>query len=135
MRTDNRIFACKDNDMAQHNELGKRGEEIACDFLINNGYTIIDRNWIGERHEIDIVASIANFLIFVEVKTRSSSQWGNPETAISDSKIKRMVAAADHYLRSMDREYDARFDIISIITNKKQTEIVHIEDAFLPPIN
>lgn len=121
--------------MAQHNKLGKKGEELASDFLSDNGYTIIERNWIGERHEIDIIASCGDFLIFVEVKTRSSVYWGNPETAVSEAKIKRMVAAADYYLQSKDTDLQVRFDIISVISNKKQTEIIHIEDAFFPPLN
>lgn len=121
--------------MAQHNKLGKQGEDLASDFLSDNGYTIIERNWIGERHEIDIVASCEDFLLFVEVKTRSSERWGNPETAVSDAKIKRMVAAADHYLKTKETNLQIRFDVISIIFNKKQTEIIHIEDAFFPPLN
>lgn len=121
--------------MAQHNKLGKQGEDLASDFLSDNGYTIIERNWIGERHEIDIVASCEDFLLFVEVKTRSSERWGNPETAVSDAKIKRMVAAADHYLKTKETNLQIRFDVISITFNKKQTEIIHIEDAFFPPLN
>lgn len=121
--------------MAQHNKLGKQGEDLASDFLSDNGYTIIERNWIGESHEIDIVASCEDFLLFVEVKTRSSERWGNPETAVSDAKIKRMVAAADHYLKTKETNLQIRFDVISIIFNKKQTEIIHIEDAFFPPLN
>lgn len=121
--------------MAQHNKLGKQGEDLASDFLSDNGYTIIERNWIGERHEIDIVASCEDFLLFVEVKTRSSERWGNPETAVSEAKIKRLVAAADHYLKTKETNLQIRFDVISIIFNKKQTEIIHIEDAFFPPLN
>lgn len=121
--------------MAQHNKLGKQGEDLASDFLSDNGYTIIERNWIGERHEIDIVASCEDFLLFVEVKTRSSERWGNPETAVSEAKIKRMVAAADYYLKTKETNLQIRFDVISIIFNKKQTEIIHIEDAFFPPLN
>lgn len=121
--------------MAKHNKLGKQGEDLASDFLSDNGYTIIERNWIGERHEIDIVASCEDFLLFVEVKTRSSERWGNPETAVSEAKIKRMVAAADHYLKTKETNLQIRFDVISIIFNKKQTEIIHIEDAFFPPLN
>ena len=58
--------------MAQHNKLGKQGEDLASDFLSDNGYTIIERNWIGERHEIDIVASCEDFLLFVFLGERSS---------------------------------------------------------------
>ncbi len=121
--------------MAQHNKLGKKGEDIAADFLSDNGYIILERNWIGERHEVDIIASVGDFLVFTEVKTRSSTRWGNPEAAISVTKMKRMVAAADYYLQNRETNLMPRFDVISIIINKKQSEIIHIEDAFLPPIN
>lgn len=121
--------------MAQHNTLGKKGEDVAAKFLADNGYTILERNWVGERHEIDIIASVNGFIVFVEVKTRSSAQWGNPENAVSEPKIKRMVAAAHHYLQTNETDLQVRFDVIAIITNKRQTEITHIEDAFLPPLN
>lgn len=121
--------------MAHHNKLGKRGEDIAVDLLLGKGYTILNRNWIGNRHEIDIIASTADLLIFIEVKTRSTSQWGEPEVAISETKIKRMVTAADYYLFEKEIDLPVRFDIISIIVNKTQTEITHIEDAFRPPLN
>lgn len=121
--------------MAHHNKLGKRGEDMAVDLLISKGYTVLNRNWIGKRHEIDIIASMTDLLVFVEVKTRSTSQWGDPEVAVSETKIKRMVAAADYYLSDKEIDLPVRFDVISIIVNKTQTEITHIEDAFLPPLN
>lgn len=121
--------------MAEHNELGRKGEDAAVQFLRNKGYRIIERNWVHEKYEIDIIAQGEGFIVFAEVKTRSSRQWGNPEEAISNGKIKRIVEAADFYLNSKDIDAPARFDVIAVIWNGRAFEIEHIDDAFLPPIN
>ncbi|SHF18020.1 YraN family protein [Dysgonomonas macrotermitis] len=121
--------------MAQHNNLGRKGEDLAVSYLTGKGFRVIERNWIGQRHEIDIIATDTNFLIFIEVKSRSSSYWGRPEEAVTESKIKRMIAAADYYLKIHDSDLPVRFDIIAVLLNKEQTHIEHIEDAFLPPLN
>lgn len=121
--------------MAQHNELGRRGEDLAEAYLLKNNYLIIQRNWAYERNEIDIIASCGGFIVFVEVKTRSSSYWGNPEEAVSATKIKRIVAAADYYLNKNDIDMPARFDVIAVVMNKDTIDIYHIEDAFFAPLN
>lgn len=121
--------------MAQHNELGKRGEDVAEAYLIENNYHIIQRNGIYDRNEIDIIASNQEFIVFVEVKTRSSSYWGNPEEAVSLTKIKRMVAAADHYLNENDEDKPVRFDVIAVVITNDNIAIEHIEDAFFAPLN
>lgn len=121
--------------MAAHNDLGKKGEDAAVDFLIKNGYTIIDRNWINEKYKIDIIAQNEEYIVFVEVKTRSSDWWGNPEEAVSKGKIKRIVAAADFYLNEYNIDLSARFDIVAVIWTGKSFEIEHIDDAFLAPLN
>lgn len=121
--------------MAQHNELGKRGEDLAESYLIENNYHIIQRNAIYERNEIDIIASNQEFIVFVEVKTRSTAYWGNPEEAVSATKIKRMVAAADCYLNENDVNKPVRFDVIAVVINKNNIDIEHLEDAFLAPLN
>lgn len=121
--------------MADHNDLGKRGESAAADYLIQKGYQIIERNWMYEKYEIDIIAQDSESIIFVEVKTRSSDRWGNPEEAVSKGKIKRIVEAADFYLREFDIDLPARFDVISSIWNGVQFEINHIDDAFMAPVN
>ena len=120
--------------MAQHNELGKRGEKAAADFMINGGYKILKRNWTMHRHEIDIIAEDEEYIIFVEVKTRTSRQWGNPEDFIGNAKIKRIVEAADLYLQLNDIEKPARFDIISTVWDGEVFEIEHIDDAFMSPL-
>lgn len=121
--------------MAAHNQLGKDGEDAACRHLKQLGYAIRERNWRVERHEIDIIAENDEFIVFVEVKTRTSSQWGNPEDFISKTQMKRIVAAADFYLKEKDIEKDARFDVIAVVSSKGGFEIEHIDDAFLPTLN
>lgn len=121
--------------MADHNELGKRGEDAAVRYLEQEGYKVIERNWHYERYEIDIIALHDDFIVFIEVKTRSTDHWGNPEEAVSKGKIKRIVEAADFYLNKNDIELSARFDIIAAIWNGHSFEIDHIDDAFLAPVN
>lgn len=126
------IFSWK---MALHNELGIKGELLAEKYLRGKGFHIIERNWIHAKNEIDIIASNDEFIIFVEVKTRASGHWGNPEDAVSESKIRRIVEASDYYLNTNDIEMPARFDVIAILMNEKYTNINHFEDAFFAPLN
>lgn len=121
--------------MATHNDLGKKGEALAKKYLLDKGFQIIDCNWHYGKYEIDIIASNEEFIIFAEIKTRSTQKWGVPEEAVSDKKIKRIVDAADFYLNEKDIDKPARFDVISIISQNGRTEIVHIEDAFMAPLN
>ncbi len=121
--------------MARHNDLGRQGEQIAADYLRKKGYTILKQNWFYEKYEIDIIASNKEYIIFVEVKTRASDMWGNPEEAISANKIKKIVDAADFYIRENDTDLEIRFDVIAVIMGKGNIEIEHFEDAFLPPVN
>lgn len=121
--------------MAEHNELGKQGEEEAIKYLRQSGYKILKHNWRYDKYEIDIIAQDEEYIVFVEVKTRSSHEWGNPEDAVSKGKIKRIVEAADFYLREHDIDMPARFDIMAIVWTGKKFEIEHIDDAFLAPVN
>lgn len=117
--------------MAQHNELGKKGEELAIDFLVKKGYSIRDVNWRYQKAEVDIIAQKNTILAVVEVKTRSSTNFGNPEDFVSPKKIKLLVTAIDEYVTSKDLEVEVRFDIIAIIKEQNSFNIEHIEDAFL----
>jgi len=121
--------------MAQHNDLGSKGEILAENYLRNKGYSILEKNWLYKRNEIDLIASNDEFIVFVEVKTRSSGYWGNPEDSISISKIKKIVHAANLYINLYDIEKPVRFDVIAIVMNNKFTDINHFEDAFLAPLN
>lgn len=118
--------------MAQHNELGKQGEEIAKKFLLEKSYIIIETNWRFNRDEIDIVAQDGEELVIVEVKTRSTDYYGYPEEAVDSQKEGFLIRATEAYLEENDLDLDTRFDIVSIILNKKETKIHHIVDAFYP---
>ncbi|MBR6757319.1 MAG: YraN family protein [Bacteroidaceae bacterium] len=121
--------------MAQHNQLGKSGEEYAVEYLINRGYIVRDVNWVSGRHELDVVAFHNNEMVIVEVKTRSNVDWAYPEEAVTEKKMRNLVRAAEAYVRMFDLDVDVRFDVISIVGKEPPFEIEHIEDAFIPPLN
>ena len=116
--------------MAQHNELGIKGEQVATAFMKDKGYKILKRNWRINRYEIDIVAEDEDYIIFVEVKTRTSLNHGEPQFFVDDAKIKKIVKTADEYICSNNRLEEARFDIIGVYKHRDTWELNHIEDAF-----
>ena len=118
--------------MASHNELGKKGEELAVKFLSNLGYEILEQNFRFKRDEVDIIASKNDIIVFVEVKTRANNFLGEPEEAVSIGKQKRIIKVANHYLIENDLDNEGRFDIIGIILNEKTKNINHISEAFMP---
>lgn len=121
--------------MAKHNELGKAGEDEAVRFLEGKGYTILHRNWRSGRRELDIVARWQDdVLVVVEVKTRQDLRFGNPEEAVTNVKIRKIVAATDAYLRLFETDLPVRFDVITIVGKEAPFHIEHIEDAFYPPV-
>ena len=120
--------------MAQHNELGKMGEAVATSLLKSKNYVIVEQNWTFHGYEIDIVAEDQPYIVFVEVKTRTSRKWGNPEDFVGTTRVRRMIEAADHYLIENRIDKPARFDIISAIWNGHEFDLEHIKDAFLPSV-
>ena len=116
--------------MAQHNELGKLGEELAVNHLQKNGYAILETNWVFQKAEIDIIAKKENTLVVVEVKTRSTIDFGLPQDFVKHAKIQLLVKAINQYIISNDLEIELRFDIIAISKENKTYKIEHIEDAF-----
>ncbi len=116
--------------MAEHNDLGKQGEELAADFLRKNGYDILETNWVYQKAEIDIIARKEDMLAVVEVKTRSSLDFGLPQDFVTPKKIKLLVKAVDEYVTINDLDAEIRFDIISIYNKKGDFVIEHIVDAF-----
>jgi putative endonuclease len=118
--------------MAEHNELGKLGEEMACAHLRKLGYKILDLNWHFGREEIDIIAMDGPMLVIVEVKTRASSYFGEPEFAVNRKKQRILVRAAEAYLQQKDLDVETRFDIISIVVTPEKKHLHHIDDAFYP---
>lgn len=117
--------------MADHNELGAFGEEEAVKFLVKNGFTIRERNWRFAKAEIDIIAENDEWLAMVEVKTRTSDDFGNPEDFVSKAKQRHLIRAANQYAELFPTEKDIRFDIISIITTPSFS-LEHIPEAFYP---
>ncbi len=118
--------------MAKHNQLGKTGEEIAAKHLLGKGYSILERNWYYSHDEIDIIASHGDWLVIVEVKTRTSDQFGEPETSVTPSKQKALIRAAEGYIMEKDYKGETRFDVIGILLDHGKIQLNHIEDAFLP---
>jgi len=116
--------------MAEHNELGKEGEKQAVAFLLKNGYTIRDTNWRYLKAEVDIIAEKDGVLAVVEVKTRSSIDFGNPQDFVNPKKIKLLVMAIDYYVNSKDLDIEVRFDIIAIVKEHGKFTLEHLEDAF-----
>ncbi len=117
-----------------HNKrLGSWGEDIAADFLKRHGYAIIEKNYYTRFGEIDIIAREDNVMIFVEVKTRMSLDYGWPEEAIDRRKIRHLFKTADIYMADnrLYEKYDFRFDAISIILDKKnrKAKIRHFENV------
>lgn len=116
--------------MAQHNELGKIGEQLAVEYLLSKDYEIIARNYMFQKAEIDIIAKHNNFMICVEVKTRNSEFFGDPQEFVTKGKIKNLVKAMDAFVIENDIPLETRFDIIAVLKNKKMEQVTHYENAF-----
>lgn len=120
--------------MAEHNQTGTAGEELACAWLREHGFQILHRNWRHGRHEIDIVAREGRFLVVVEVKTRSSAHWGDPETAVGPAKRRNLLRAGAELAHLVPLDLELRYDVMSITHTSKGPEILHIPDAFYPTL-
>lgn len=120
--------------MAQHNTLGKDGEDMACSFLQKKGYEILERNWRWRNLELDIIAQKDNCLVIVEIRTRSTDIYGKPEESVTDKKIRRIINAAEAYIEEKEIDLSVRFDIISITGHEGEFDIRHLEDAFISPV-
>ena len=120
--------------MADSHNLGREGEELATEHLLKKGYKILHRNWKSGKREIDIVAENKDFIVFVEVKTRSDDYLMHPRHAVTSEKQKSIIYAAESYLQRYNINKESRFDIVSIISNGKSVEVEHIEDAFYPTL-
>ena len=116
--------------MAEHNELGKLGEEMAVEYLQKEGYTILETNWTYQKAEIDILAQKENTLAVVEVKTRSSLEFGLPQDFVKPKKIQLLVKAVNAFVSKRDLDIEVRFDIIAIHKEGKSFVIEHLTDAF-----
>jgi putative endonuclease len=107
-------------------ELGNRAEDRAALYLKNLGYRVVERNYRSKRAEIDIIAEDGQTVVFVEVKSRKSAEYGSPAEAVNFRKRAKIKEAALHYLAGKKKDPPARFDVISILPGG----IEHIKDAF-----
>lgn len=121
--------------MAINQEIGKIGEEIAANLLIEKGYAILARNYRIGHLELDIIALKDDTIAFVEVKTRSVNYLVSPQEAVDYRKRNLIVNAADSYMRNFNRTENARLDVITVLHQYgKVVSVEHIEDAFIPEV-
>ncbi|WP_316804636.1 YraN family protein [Pedobacter nototheniae] len=119
--------------MALHNDLGKLGESIGKRYLEEKGYEILDENWTYGKAEIDLIVYQNGLMVFVEIKSRSSVAFGQPEEFVNQAKQKQMELASLAYIEIMNHQNEIRFDVIAITFTKDHNyTLKHIEDAFWP---
>ena len=109
---------------------GNYGEKLAADFLVQKNYQLLEKNYKFLKKEIDIIAQKDNLLIFVEVKFRKNTKFGNPEESVNFKKQKNIKKVAENYIFLKNWQQNIRFDIIAITYKNKIIEIQHFEDAF-----
>lgn len=110
--------------------LGKKGEDLACAYLIQRGHTIKETNWRFRKFEIDIISETPDFVHFIEVKTRKEDGLQNPLEAVTRKKQHFLLQAADQYLKSKGLEKEARMDVIAITHNSLHPKFDYVPDAF-----
>jgi len=120
--------------MAEHNDLGERGEELAKSFLTGKGFEILETNWRFGKNEIDLIIKDKDYLVIVEVKTRTSAYFGEPEIFVNKNKQRMLIRAANHYIQKNNINIETRFDIISVIISAGKHTVHHIPDAFYPTL-
>lgn len=117
--------------MSKHNETGARGERLAEEFLVTNGYRILHRNWRTAQKEIDLIALDGDEIVFFEIKTRSGLNFGLPEEAVTQAKQKHLRQAAEIFSLQYPEDQKFRFDVISILLRAGEiAELKHLTDAF-----
>lgn len=116
--------------MAKHNEFGKKGEQLAVDFLLKKGYSILEKNYRYLKAEVDIIAQKGEKLAIVEVRSRSTNFIENIADTVTKKKMQLQIIAADYYVTDLDLDVEVQFDIITIRKNKTEYLINHIENAY-----
>lgn len=118
--------------MANHIDTGILGEEIANNYLKERGFVILHKNWRFANWEIDIIAKQNYVLHFIEVKTRRSNKFGNPEDSVNKRKLKNLIAAAEEFTFQYPGWKHISFDILSINLNKNIPPVfLFLEDVYL----
>lgn len=120
--------------MAEHNDLGKWGEDVALAYLLDQGYRLLDRNWHQGHRDLDLIMQQDDTLVIVEVRTRRNNLFMDPEQTVDTPKMQSLSKAANAYIRLHRISLNIRFDIVAITgTPSSDFTINHIEDAFYPP--
>ena len=116
--------------MYKRHEIGKLGEDLACKYLQNKGYKILERNFEVRQGEIDIIALDKSELVFIEVKTRSNLSYGKPAEAVNEIKQKHLIKTIEYYIysRNLENEF-IRIDIIEIYLWKNKYRVNHIKQV------
>lgn len=114
--------------MALHLLSGRYGEQLALNFICNEGYHILDRNWRYRYWEADIVAMDGGTLVFIEVKSRTSMAFGEPSDFVDWKKRRNLVKLAEAYIKMKNFQGEIRFDIVAVYLETKKIEL--IRDAF-----
>jgi len=108
---------------------GSEGEQLAASYLEKKGYVILERNYRYKHAEIDLIVQKDEWLVFVEVKTRGSHQFGFPEEFVDDQKAEKIGEGAEQYILEKEWMNNVRYDIISITIKNGIPDILHFEDA------
>lgn len=117
--------------MADHNDFGKKAEELAAEYLQKNGYKILVRNFRYQKAELDLVAEKDSLIVVVEVKARSTDVFNLPQEAVNKRKIKLIVSAANYFMEEYNKNQEVRFDIISVLPDENKNLVIeHIINAF-----
>jgi putative endonuclease len=118
--------------MAKHNQTGILGESVAVNYFLEKEYSILHQNWRHSHWEVDIIASKENVLHFIEVKTRSTKNFGQPEDKVTKKKMQNLINAAEQYLHQHPEWRRIQFNILAITIVKNQpVEYFLIEDVYL----
>ena len=114
----------------EHLQLGVWGEELAVAYMRDKGYVILERDWHSKHRDIDIIAQQGEWVVFVEVKTRRSSGFADPQLAVDYKKRRNLSLAINHYLHYRKIDNPCRFDVITIVgePGHAMPEINHIEN-------
>ncbi len=119
--------------MADHLKLGRQGEQLARSYFLKQYYEILEENWTQGKAEVDLIVYQDGVMVFVEVKTRTGTAFGQPEDFVDAAKQNQMQLAAEAYIQLMSHQGEVRFDIISILINgSAEPQLKHIPDAFWP---
>lgn len=124
-------FHITSNPKNSSQQLGKQAEDLAVNYLQNQGYKVLFRNYRHKKAEIDIIVQKDNHLCFVEVKARTNLQFGYPETFVKSHQQRLIKKAAEAYMRACNWQDAIRFDIISVVQQGSSSELVYFKDAFI----